>query len=97
MEMRIRFFFLLFIFCVFSATAASAADQRIIVGIHENTPLIFTDSDSQVKGIAVDLLIHIARKESWEIQYLPGSYAQCTQRLETGAIDLLGCLIFRYP
>ncbi|MBC2744587.1 MAG: SpoIIE family protein phosphatase [Desulfosarcina sp.] len=89
MEMRIRFFFLLFIFCVFSATAASAADQRIIVGIHENTPLIFTDSDSQVKGIAVDLLIHIARKESWEIQYLPGSYAQCTQRLETGAIDLL--------
>jgi hypothetical protein len=88
-EIRTRSFFLLFILCMFSAIDASAADQRIIVGLHDNTPLIFTDSDSQVKGIAVDILTHIARKEGWAIQYLPGSYAQCTRRLETGTIDLL--------
>ncbi len=69
--------------------AVFAADQRIIVGLHDNTPLIFTDTDSRVKGIAVDILNHIARKEGWDIQYRPGSYAQCTQRLETGTIDLL--------
>ncbi len=69
--------------------AASAANQRIIVGLHDNTPLIFTDSDNQVKGIAVDILTQIARKEGWDIQYLQGSYAQCTRRLETGVIDLL--------
>ena len=89
MEIRTRSFFLLFILCLFSAVAASAADQRIIVGLHDNTPLIFTDTDSRVKGIAVDILTHIARKEGWDIQYRPGSYAQCTRRLETGAIDLL--------
>ena len=87
--MRIRSFFLLFILCLFSAMAASAANQRIIVGLHDNTPLIFTDSDNQVKGIAVDILTQIARKEGWDIQYLQGSYAQCTRRLETGVIDLL--------
>ncbi len=87
-DMRIRSFFLLYSLYLFLATVASAADLRIIVGIHENTPLIFTGSDSQVKGIAVDILSHIARKEDWEIQYLSGSYAQCTQRLESGAIDL---------
>ncbi len=89
MEIRTRSLFLLFILCLFSAIAASAADQRVIVGLHDNTPLIFTDTDSRVKGIAVDILTHIARKEGWDIQYRPGSYAQCTQRLETGAIDLL--------
>ena len=89
MEIRTRSYFLLLILCLLSAIAASAADQRIIVGLHDNTPLIFTDTDSQVKGIAVDILTLIARKEGWDIQYRPGSYAQCTRRLETGAIDLL--------
>ena len=89
MEIRTRSYFLLLILCLLSAIAASAADQRIIVGLHDNTPLIFTDTDSRVKGIAVDILTHIARKEGWNIQYRPGSYAQCTRRLETGAIDLL--------
>ncbi len=89
MEIRTRSYFLLLILCLLSAIAASAADQRIIVGLHDNTPLIFTDTDSRVKGIAVDILTHIARKEGWDIQYRPGSYAQCTRRLETGAIDLL--------
>jgi sigma-B regulation protein RsbU (phosphoserine phosphatase) len=74
---------------MFSATTASAANPRIIVGLHDNTPLIFTDTDNRTKGIAVDLLTHIARKEGWDIQYLPGSYAQCTRRLENGTIDLL--------
>jgi sigma-B regulation protein RsbU (phosphoserine phosphatase) len=74
---------------MFTATAASAAKPRIIVGLHDNTPLIFTDTDSRAKGIAVDLLTHIARKEGWDVQYSPGTYAQCTRRLETGVIDLL--------
>ncbi len=68
---------------------ASAADPRITVGLHDNAPLIFIDSDSQIKGIAVDILAHIARKEGWAIRYLPGSYAQCARRLENGTIDLL--------
>jgi ABC-type amino acid transport substrate-binding protein len=72
-----------------SGVIDSTAERRIIVGFHENTPLIFTDSDDQVKGIAVDLLTHIAGKEGWKIQYLPGSYTQCIQRLETGVIDIL--------
>jgi phosphoserine phosphatase RsbU/P len=87
--MRTRFFFYLLALCLFSTIAASADAQRIIVGVHENTPLIFTDSNGQAKGIAVDLLTQIARKEKWDIQYLPGSYAQCTQRLQNGVIDLL--------
>jgi sigma-B regulation protein RsbU (phosphoserine phosphatase) len=88
-KMRTRFSFFLFALCLFSTIAASAAGQRVIVGIHENTPLSFTDSNNQEKGITIDLLTHIARKEGWQIHYLPGSYTQCTQRLKNGVVDLL--------
>ncbi|WP_372677502.1 SpoIIE family protein phosphatase [Desulfosarcina sp.] len=77
--------------------AVSASDQRVIVGLHDNTPLIFTDADNRVKGIAVDILTHIARKEGWDIQYRPGSYAECTQRLEAGTIDLLPGMAMSAP
>jgi ABC-type amino acid transport substrate-binding protein len=63
--MRTRFSFYLLAFCLFSTIAASADEQRVIVGVHENTPLIFTDSNNQAKGIAIDLLTQIARKEGW--------------------------------
>jgi sigma-B regulation protein RsbU (phosphoserine phosphatase) len=87
--MRTLLSFLLLILCPFSATTVSAANQVVMVGIHENTPLMFTDSSGQAAGIAVDLLTHIAGKEGWKIQYRPGSYAQSIHRLQSGAIDLL--------
>ena len=71
------------------AAAASAADRHIVVGTYQNTPLLFSDANGHVQGIVADLLAYIARKEKWDIEYRPGSWIQCIQRLETGAIDLL--------
>jgi len=85
---KLRPISLLILFWLHWGAAASVADDRIIVGFHENTPLIFTDTDGQVKGIAVDLLNHIADEEGWLIRYLPGSYSECIQRLEEGTVDL---------
>lgn len=83
------FIFLLITLWLFSAAAEPVASRQLIVGVHESTPLIFIDSDSRVKGIAVDILTHVAAKQGWEIKYVTGSYSQCVRRLETGAIDLL--------
>lgn len=80
---------LLLILCSFSAATVSAAGDEVIAGIYENTPLMFTDSNGQATGIAVDILTHIAGKEGWKVQYRPGSYAECIHRLQTGVIDLL--------
>ena len=80
---------LILILFPFWATMVSAADRGVVVGIYENTPLMFTDSNGVATGIAVDLLTHIAGKEGWKVQYLPGSYAECIHRLKTGTIDLL--------
>jgi len=81
-------FFLFFVWLI-PGFSTQAADGRIIVGFHENTPLIFTDTDNRVKGIAADLLTHFAADRGIGIQYLPGSYAECIRRLEAGTIDLL--------
>jgi sigma-B regulation protein RsbU (phosphoserine phosphatase) len=70
-EIRTRSFLLLSALILFSAFAASAAGQRIVVGLHDHTPLIFIDTDGQAKGIAVDMLTHIARKEGWDILDFP--------------------------
>jgi serine phosphatase RsbU (regulator of sigma subunit)/anti-sigma regulatory factor (Ser/Thr protein kinase) len=80
---------LILILFPFWATMVSAADRGVIVGFHENTPLMFTDSNGVATGIAIDLLTHIAGKEGWKVQYLPGSYSECIHRLKTGAIDLI--------
>ena len=41
------------LFILLTAVAASAADQRIIVGFQEAPPLIFSDANGQIRGIAV--------------------------------------------
>jgi phosphoserine phosphatase RsbU/P len=86
--MRRSIVFIFFTLAILSGTV-SAADRHVVVGMHQDTPLIFTDSGGKPQGIAVDILAYIARQENWTLQYLPGSWAQCTQRLATGIIDLL--------
>jgi hypothetical protein len=69
-----RLFLLIIIFGLLCRSAAPAAEPLYVVGVHENAPLIFMDSDKQAKGIAIDLLTHITAKQGWRIRYLPGSY-----------------------
>jgi sigma-B regulation protein RsbU (phosphoserine phosphatase) len=88
-RMRLTITLILFSLTVFSAAAPADANRRVIVGVHQNPPLIFVDSDGLTKGIAVDFLAAIAHEENWTVQYLPGSWGQCTRRLKTGIVDLL--------
>ncbi|BBO75479.1 hypothetical protein DSCW_28960 [Desulfosarcina widdelii] len=85
---RICPIFLLIVFWLHWGATASVADGPVVVGFNENPPLIFTDTDGQVKGIAFDLLNDIADEEGWQIRYLPGSYSECIRRLEEGTVDL---------
>ena len=65
------------------------AEISVKVGVYQNKPKIFIDSNGQVKGFYADILEHIASKEGWHINYVPGSWDQCLKRLERGDIDLL--------
>ena len=80
--------FLFFALAMLSGPVSATAGRRIVVGMIQETPLIFNDSKGHPQGIVVDILSHIARQEKWTIQYLPGSRAQCVRRLKSGIIDL---------
>ena len=67
---------------------ASAA-ITLKVGMYQNKPLIFSDTDGTIKGVYADILEHIARKENWHIEYVPAGWLECLERLETGEIDLM--------
>lgn len=86
-----RFIFRLFfsILVGFAGSWAAADHRQVAVGVHQGPPVIFTDGQGRVKGIAADLLLHIAAQEHWDLEYLSGSWVQCLERLQNGTIDLL--------
>lgn len=66
------------------------ADSRIVrVGVYENAPKIFTAETGKPAGIFIDIIEHIARAEGWQLQYVPGSWAEGLERAAKGEIDLM--------
>ncbi|MBU1877453.1 MAG: transporter substrate-binding domain-containing protein, partial [Chloroflexi bacterium] len=54
-----------------------------------NEPLVFVREDGTAAGIYVDILNYIATKAHWRIEYVPGTWSQCLERLSNDEIDLL--------
>lgn len=81
----IVYFFLI----LFLLPSSLRADFQVKVGVYQNEPLIFVDSDGTSKGLFADILEYIASKEKWTIEYLSGSFQQGLERLKSGEIDIL--------
>ncbi|MDD3951182.1 MAG: transporter substrate-binding domain-containing protein, partial [Desulfobacterales bacterium] len=63
--------------------------RKVRVGLYNNKPKIFVNEAGRPSGIFVDLLDWIARKEKWELIYVPCSWPECIQGLKAGRIDLM--------
>ena len=68
---------------------AKAAERIVKVGVYENAPKIFTDESGHPAGIFIDIIEHIAASEGWRLHYVPGTWGQGLERLESGQIDLM--------
>lgn len=68
---------------------ATAEPISIKVGMYENGPKIFTTSEGEISGFFPDILESIARKENWNLEYIPGSWNQGLERLQNGEIDVM--------
>ena len=72
------------------ATGISFASAREVrVGVYENPPKVFTETDGTPAGIFVDIIEEIARREGWSLRYVHGSWSRCLERLDSGTIDLM--------
>ena len=72
-----------------ASATPTASLPTVKVGVYENKPLVFRNTDDRFTGIAVDVLEYAARQEGWRIDYAPGAWADLLAKLENGELDLL--------
>ncbi len=77
---------LILFFCCF-ATLVSAA-QTVRVGVYENKPLVFKGEKGAYQGLCIDVLVEIAQREGWQLEFVAGTWPECLQRLGVAEIDL---------
>ncbi len=70
--------------------AVAADDIKIVrVGIYENQPKIFTDSEGKPAGFWPDVINYIASQEGWTLEYKHDTWNECLQMLENNQIDIM--------
>ena len=72
-----------------AAAADSGGGATVTVGIYQNAPKVFSAGNGRPAGIFIDIIEDIAGREGWKILYLPGTWAECLERLKKGEIDLM--------
>ncbi len=70
------------------------ADVYVRIGVHQNEPLAFVDSNESVAGVYPDIIKHIASEEKWRVEYVFGSWLQCLERLASGKIDIMAAIAY---
>jgi len=65
------------------------SQEEIKVGIYQNPPKISLNNKGLPEGIWPDLINEIAQNEAWEINWIPGTWEECLNRLESGEIDVM--------
>lgn len=70
-------------------TPAHAQSRIVRVGVYENEPKVYSDSDGRPTGIFVDLLTAIAEEEGWELEFVSGTWSEGLEALSAGRIDLM--------
>ena len=73
----------------FGIPSASADKRTVTVGVYENPPKIFVSESGKPAGIFIDIIEHIAERESWHLNYVPGTWVEGLERLAKGEIDLM--------
>jgi len=84
----------LFAATVLSVGSAHAEPRQIRIGLYENPPKIFTMADGQASGIMVEILDEIAKREDWQLGYVPCEWQACLQALHDGKLDLMPDVAF---
>ena len=85
-----RKFTLIIIYVLFQLSGAILhAETQVKVGVYQNEPKVFMDDTGKAQGVFVDIIEYIANEEQWSLQYVPGAWSECLDRLVNGEIDLM--------
>ena len=74
---------------------AAPSMRTVKVAVFPFPPAIFVDeADGVVKGFYVDMLREVASREHWELQFVPGPWADGLERARKDEVDLLTSVAF---
>jgi len=68
---------------------AAHASKTLKVGVYDNSPISFQDKSGKFRGLGVEVLEYIAKKEDWNIEFVFGTFKEHLKRLKNGEIDVL--------
>jgi len=70
------------------------ADAKRVVraGFYNFKPLVYSSADGSAQGFFVKMLNHVAEREGWDVQYVPGTWQEGLDHLKNNQIDLLLCI-----
>lgn len=63
--------------------------ETVYVGIYNNPPKLEINRKGKPRGIFVDVIENVAKKEGWKIVYMEGTWDEGLKRLENGEIDFM--------
>ncbi len=76
-------------FLILLTTAVLANERNSIrVGIYQNDPKVFVEN-GKPKGIFVDIMDEIAKREGWQLEYIFGTWNENMKRLDAFELDIL--------
>lgn len=65
------------------------AGTPVRVGVYQNSPKVAMSESGRAEGIFIDVLEAVAKKQDWELTYVPGTWKEGLDRLRNGEIDLM--------
>lgn len=74
--------------------SGSDAAREVRVGLYQNSPKIYRNSEGQPDGLFVMLLEAIAKEESWDLTYVDCEWSDCLNLLSKNSIDLMPDVAF---
>ncbi len=77
--------------CVFvcSAKQTEAEQTTVRIGFYNNPPKLFLGNQGEPRGIFPEILEEIARRENWQLTWVPGTWKEGLARLESADIDIM--------
>lgn len=82
--MKVYIFILLFLIC-----STLRAEKQILVPVFDNYPNIFTNKDGKADGIFIELIKEIAKRENWQLNFVPMSFNEALNKARENKSVLL--------
>ena len=88
-------FSLIFVFGVINFAICQEKNNQILkVGVYDNPPKLFLNSNGKPVGFFIDITNEIGKAENLQLEYIYDTWDNLYKKLQTGEIDILPDMVY---